>query len=321
MTGVESRQPLVSVIMNCYNGATYLKEAIDSVYAQTYKHWEIIFWDNASTDQSAVIAKSYDTKIQYFRAEKTTPLGEARYEAMKQAQGEYIAFLDCDDVYEPEKLSMQIDVLLQGEFALSYGGYTIIDDYSKETHRYPSKYFSGYLFPNLLSSYEICMPSVVLKASVLKESQLAFDQSLKYCPDYKLFLQIAAKYPIAVVHDCIVKYRKHENSLSIKTMEIAGDEVRRALDDIFIEYSALKDQYPASVKKAYAAASYHTVRYYIYTGQLWRARYLVLKQIMQNKKYICVLLLLSTPKKFYNRLVKYLKIDLPLRRSKQEEGL
>ena len=75
---IKNNTPLVSVIVNCFNGERYLKEAIESVYAQSYDNWEIIFWDNASTDGSAKIAKSYDKKLKYFLAEKTVCLGEAR---------------------------------------------------------------------------------------------------------------------------------------------------------------------------------------------------------------------------------------------------
>ena len=67
-----NNQPLVSVIMNCYNGQKYLKEAIDSIYKQTYKNWEIIFWDNFSKDASAKIAKSYDYRVKYFLPAETT---------------------------------------------------------------------------------------------------------------------------------------------------------------------------------------------------------------------------------------------------------
>ena len=102
--------PTVSVIMNCFNGEKYLREAIDSVYAQTYKNWEIIFWDNASTDNSAEIAKSYDEKLRYFRGEKTVPLYAARNLALKQAKGKYIAFLDCDDYWLPQKLERQVEI-------------------------------------------------------------------------------------------------------------------------------------------------------------------------------------------------------------------
>ena len=60
------REPLISVIINCFNGEEYLREAIDSVYSQTYKNWEIVFWDNASTDSSSSIAKTYDSRLNYF---------------------------------------------------------------------------------------------------------------------------------------------------------------------------------------------------------------------------------------------------------------
>ena len=71
-------KPLVSIIMNCYNSDHFLREAIESVYDQTYSNWEIIFWDNASTDSSPEIAKSYDDRLKYFRNNTTTNLGMAR---------------------------------------------------------------------------------------------------------------------------------------------------------------------------------------------------------------------------------------------------
>ena len=87
-------KPLVSVIMNCYNGDRFLRKAIDSVYCQTYDNWEIIFWDNASTDSSTAIAKSYDKKIKYFKSFETTLLGEARVKATEKAKGDYFKSLN-----------------------------------------------------------------------------------------------------------------------------------------------------------------------------------------------------------------------------------
>ena len=101
-------QPLVSVIMNCYNGEKYLREAIDSIYAQTYTNWEIIFWDNVSTDSSADIAKTYDKRLKYFRGKEYIPLGAARKKAIEKSSGEWIGFLDTDDLWFPNKLSMQL---------------------------------------------------------------------------------------------------------------------------------------------------------------------------------------------------------------------
>ena len=90
MVALESQTPLVSIILNCYNGAKYLEEAIDSIYAQTYSNWEIIFWDNASTDESASIAKSYDDRLKYHQALETTPLGAARDLALKKITGKLL---------------------------------------------------------------------------------------------------------------------------------------------------------------------------------------------------------------------------------------
>ena len=79
MSGQKQNQPLVSIIMNCFNGEKYLKNAIDSVILQTYKNWELIFWDNRSVDKSAEIFKSYkDKRFKYYYASQHTPLYDAR---------------------------------------------------------------------------------------------------------------------------------------------------------------------------------------------------------------------------------------------------
>ena len=86
---MNKKTPLVSIIINCYNGEKYLAEAINSIYAQTYKNWEIIFWDNASIDKSATIAKSYDKKLKYYHSKSTTTLSYARLQAVKKTKGIY----------------------------------------------------------------------------------------------------------------------------------------------------------------------------------------------------------------------------------------
>ena len=96
-------KPLVSIIMNCYNSEKFLKETLESVYAQTYTNWEVIFWDNLSTDNSKNIACSFDHKVKYYRGDCFLPLGAARNMAISKAEGELLAILDCD----AEKLTIQ----------------------------------------------------------------------------------------------------------------------------------------------------------------------------------------------------------------------
>ena len=92
MNNQKNNQPLVSIIMNCYNGESFLHESIKSVLSQTYENWELIFWDNRSNDKSAEIFKSYnDKRFKYYYTSKHTLLSEARNEAIKRASGEFIA--------------------------------------------------------------------------------------------------------------------------------------------------------------------------------------------------------------------------------------
>ena len=121
------RQPLVSIVINCYNSDEYLAQAIDSIFSQTHTNWEIIFWDNNSKDTSAIIAKSYGFKLKYFKSNKTTSLYEARNCALEKCKGDYIAFIDCDDIWIEDKLEKQIKMAKSG-FDLVYGGYNSIDE-------------------------------------------------------------------------------------------------------------------------------------------------------------------------------------------------
>ena len=101
---------LVSIIVNCFNGERFLVEALESVINQTYQNWELIFWDNQSIDQSAKIVKKLNNpKIKYFLAPKHTCLGEARSLALSKSKGDWIAFLDCDDYWDKDKLKDQVN--------------------------------------------------------------------------------------------------------------------------------------------------------------------------------------------------------------------
>ena len=105
----ELNKPLVSVIVNCFNGEKYLKEALASVLNQSYENWEIIFWDNQSNDKSSIIFKSYkDKRFKYYYASQHTLLYDARNQAIEKSSGDFIAFLDTDDFWEKNKLELQM---------------------------------------------------------------------------------------------------------------------------------------------------------------------------------------------------------------------
>ena len=110
MTKENTSYPLVSIIMNCHNGQEFLEEAIKSVLSQKYQNWELIFWDNFSTDNSKKILQEFsDERIKYFKSNKFTNLYEARNLAIEKSKGEYIGFLDTDDLWATDKLQKQMN--------------------------------------------------------------------------------------------------------------------------------------------------------------------------------------------------------------------
>ena len=104
-------EPLISVVINCYNGEKFIDKSIQSVLRQTYNKWELVFWDNASSDNSSKIYNTYkksDKRLKYFRSAVHEKLYKARKRAIEKCKGEYFAFLDVDDWWEEKKLEIQI---------------------------------------------------------------------------------------------------------------------------------------------------------------------------------------------------------------------
>ena len=110
---MQIKKKLVSIIVNCYNGEKYVSRCLKSIFSQTHKNFEIIFWDNLSTDKSQNELKKFkDKRIRYFKSKKFLKLYEARNFAINKAKGDYIAFLDIDDTWEKKKLQLQLKKII-----------------------------------------------------------------------------------------------------------------------------------------------------------------------------------------------------------------
>ncbi len=221
-----SNTPLVSVIMNCYNGERYLQEAIDSVYSQTYTNWEIIFWDNASTDDSAKIAQSYDSKVKYFHTTNNTLLGRARVSAVDKANGGYLAFLDCDDLWNTDKLEKQIEVFNNTpSIGLVYSRCEIISGDNSLLGLMPQKInlHSGRVFCELAKENFIPFVSVLIPKEIYKNVR-GFLSCYKNSTDYNLFLRISYNYKVTPINKVLCKYREHEENLSHSQYIIGAEE-------------------------------------------------------------------------------------------------
>jgi glycosyltransferase involved in cell wall biosynthesis len=287
--------PLVSIIMNCYNGDKYLHEAVNSIYAQTYSNWEIIFWDNASTDNSASIVKSYNSRIKYHLATKTTPLGEARNLALNKVNGEYIAFLDCDDTYLPDKLEKQVNLMNNKGYAMCYGSVAIINEEGQEIKQDIVKNKSGNVFSGLLKRYEINMQTIMLKRDFIVSNKLSFNTSMLYCPDHNLFMTIASRVDVGVITDVVSKYRIVSDSLSKKTINIASQEYRFTLDEISKDNPILRQKLSDDFDCAYGKAKYYEILADIYNNNKGQARYKLREILTLKIEYFLLYLLLFMP--------------------------
>ncbi len=124
-------QPLVSVIMPCYNTEKFIAKSIESVIRQTYLNWELIITDGPSSDNTASIVRAYceqDQRIHLIVPSKRRGIADARHNSIQNARGEYLAFLDSDDIWVKDKLEKQIAFMKKEGYAFTYGNYEIIDD-------------------------------------------------------------------------------------------------------------------------------------------------------------------------------------------------
>lgn len=298
-------QPLVSVIMNCYNGEKYLREAIDSIYAQTYKNWEIIFWDNCSIDRSAVIAQSYGKKIKYFYGEENIPLGGARNKAIKQTNGIYITFLDCDDLYLKNTLELLVNKIENTGFNFCYGGINQIDLNGKIINKFTPNNKDGYSLPYLLENFNINVPSCIINKKFLNENKLNFDDEFFASEEYNLFMKIATlSKGMGIINQPISHYRVYQNSLTNKSMKYWANERESTLNQLLIIDNELQNKYPVQFKKAFAQACYYSARWEMEKKQRLKAIKKIMPIIFIDIRYLLFLILLLFPRFIYNQFIK-----------------
>lgn len=220
--------------MNCHNCQKYLKTAIDSVYKQTYRNWEIIFFDNCSSDQSANIAKSYDQKLKYKLNSQKTILGEARFNAAKYANGDLIAFLDCDDKWLPKKLEKQIKYFKNDNIGLVYAKTKVIYEDNPTLNFIFNKNrteLCGDIFEDLLKENFITFSSAIVDR-IKFEKVGGFPKHYKNSTDYFLFLNLSKEYHCIGVNEVLCEYRVHSSNLSETQRIIAIKEVIESLENL-----------------------------------------------------------------------------------------
>lgn len=226
--------PIVSIIMNCYNGSSYLRQALDSIYSQSFNDFEIIFWDNLSTDDSADIALSYGKQLSYYRGNEFLSLGAARNEALAKAQGKYIAFLDCDDVWEPTKLEKQVKIMEENSgIDFIYTNFYLLDaETGKSKVMLKGKQPAGDVFTKFLYKFPVGLLTAFIRRNSLNTLDHYFDPRLKLTAEYDLFMRFVYKKQVAYIHEPLAYYRVHQGMSSIQLRKEWPGELSYVLEKV-----------------------------------------------------------------------------------------
>ena len=199
---------LVSAIITTHNRCDDLKKAIESVLKQTYANLELIVVDDASTDNTSIMCKQYEN-IKYIRIDKEHSKGgnHARNQGILNAKGNYIAFLDDDDIWLPEKIEKQILLFDDENVGMVYSDIQVETGVPWLDYKVTCK-FDGDILANKEYWKPICVTSAVLIKKEVFSQVGMFDEQLRYWQEYELTLRIIKKYKTALVREPLVKYKR-----------------------------------------------------------------------------------------------------------------
>lgn len=204
--------------MNCYNGEKYLHDALSSVISQTYQNWELIFYDNQSTDESKNIFRRFnDKRFFYYYAEIHTKLFKARNKAIEKATGDLIAFLDVDDYWSEIKLEKQCEKFNENkDLEFIFTKYIVVDESSNQIKSQQKEDLSKKTIEELITNYQVGLSTVMLKRNLIKRMNFSFNEEYNIIGDFDAFANLIMKVNFLYMNEDLSFYRWHNNNLSTK---------------------------------------------------------------------------------------------------------
>lgn len=269
--------PLVSVIVPCYNREPYLREALDSALAQTFRDYEVILADDASTDRSAEIAKEYGDRVRLVALTRHVGLpGVVRNMALEQARGRYMAFLDSDDAWYPGKLERQV-VFMEShpDLPLCHTYCHVVDASSRVLHvRHESMLPpTGPCFEQLLTHCFVSTSTVMVRADVFQAigGYFSSDPFFRVGEDYECFLRVAQKYAFGLLPEVLGRYRRSDAGMTYGDWRYTPEAVP-VHEWILDRPDRWQDRVPRGVVlRAFLAAALENARYWYDRGYYNRA--------------------------------------------------
>ena len=229
-------KPTVSINLCVFNGENYLREALGSIVSQTYKDWELVVINDGSSDSTEAIVYEFINRGYpiVYRYQENKGLGYSRNEALKRSQGEYIAFIDHDDLWMPEKLEKQVSFFKSNsEIDFLYSNFYKMDhDKSKKSFAHKKLQPSGFVFEHFLYRYPVGLLTALVRKSAFDKLEDLFDVSLKLTEEYDIFMRILYTAQASYIATPLAVYRIHSNMSSLRLIERYPDEIEYVSDKL-----------------------------------------------------------------------------------------
>ena len=214
-SNIHKSHPLVSILLNCYNADQFIFKAIDSVLRQSYSNWELIIWDDASTDNTLKILDKYkDKRIYIFKNKKNIGLGKSRIQAIKKLKGDLISIIDADDVFHPKKIYKQVEAFNKNEKISICSTYTkIFDNNNNLSHIFASDLNDNQLQKRLKLKNSLPHSSIMYKR-VHAEKVGWYSDKLEFAQDYDLTIKLINEGNLHVIKEFLTFIYQPNNNMS-----------------------------------------------------------------------------------------------------------
>ena len=218
---------LISVIINFHNGEKYLKNSVKSVIEQNYKNFELILWDNASTDNSKLIISNFeDNRIKYFRNPIKDDLYKARNKALSHSEGKFIAFLDCDDWWEKDYLSSREQFFEDENFDFYYCNANYFFEKKRKKKLYKNYTLpSGRIYSSLSKDYFIIISGVIFRKELFQKFG-KFNENYNIIGDFDFIMKISSFSNAHALNLPLINYRVHDENFSKLNNKIFYEEYK-----------------------------------------------------------------------------------------------
>ncbi|MBW7989181.1 MAG: glycosyltransferase [Planctomycetes bacterium] len=293
----------ISINLCCYNSEKYLKETLDSIVNQTYKDWELIIINDGSCDSTESIIDHY-IKQGYpivYKYQENQGLSSSRNEAIRLSCGDYIAFIDHDDMWLPHKLETQLRYLqTHPECGFLYSNaYVLQDKKQRLIFSMQTTMPEGSVFRTFLVRYPVNMQTVVIKKTLLDNMDHWFDKKLDLSEEYDFFLRFLHNVQAGYQREPLIMYRLHSNMSTVKKFHKIEEECLYILDKLRKSIPNFEEKYQDEIRLFRSRIASVMAAEYILQGEINKARSVLRSYMFVSAKYFVLYLMTYMPVLLY----------------------